>query len=223
MEVSSSKSVEPVLVEPQANKAENHNDAENQSYVNDDYMIGISNVLPSLDQCYEFVAADPSCGAVSTFIGITRNNFQTKEVLSLSYEAYVPMAMKELLNLCTECKMIKYTSIRRIAAVHIIGDCPVGHASVILACSSPHRLEAIQCCEYLINQLKARIPIWKKEIYANDPNAIWKENIEWFQQPHAQQSEQANTSTATEPSTIQLPPSELQSRRVMVRQSDERS
>ena len=186
-------------------------------------MIGISNVLPSLDQCYEFVAADPSCGAVSTFIGITRNNFQTKEVLSLSYEAYVPMAMKELLNLCTECKMIKYTSIRRIAAVHIIGDCPVGHASVILACSSPHRLEAIQCCEYLINQLKARIPIWKKEIYANDPDAIWKENIEWFQQPHAQQSEQANTSTTTEPSTIQLPPSELQSRRVMVRQSDERS
>jgi molybdopterin synthase catalytic subunit len=203
-----------------------HNDSENQTYVNNDYMIGISQVLPSLEQCYEFVAADPSCGAVSTFIGITRNNFQAKEVLSLSYEAYVPMAMKELLKLCTECKIMKYPSIRRIAAVHIIGDCPVGHASVILACSSPHRLEAIQCCEYLINQLKARIPIWKKEIYVHEPNAVWKENIEWFQQqqPDIMESEMDLNTTDTTESTsllhIRPPSSELQPRRIMVRQPD---
>ena len=202
--------------------SEGHNTSENQSYVDDDYMIEISNALPSLQQCYDFVAADPSCGAVSTFIGITRNSFQLKEVLSLSYEAYVPMAMKELLKLCTECKQISYQSIRRIAAVHIIGDCPVGHASVILACSSPHRLDAIQCCEYLINQLKARIPIWKKEIYVNEPNAIWKENIEWFQ--HQQHPKQGPTECeASETTDTTKPPpetTELQSRRVMVRQPD---
>ena len=220
---------------------ENESNSEEQSYTNDDYMIGISKVLPTLEQCYEFVAADPSCGAVSTFVGITRNNFQTKEVLSLSYEAYVPMAMKELLKLCSECKMSKYKSIRRIAAVHIIGDCPVGQASVILACSSPHRLDAIQCCEYLINQLKARIPIWKKEIYVNEPNAIWKENIEWFQQGQQQHPQEEAEQTQKEEelqrerdtdintiiqltermSSLPLPPSsELQSRRIMIRQPD---
>lgn len=218
---------------------ENHhsnNDSDNQSHLDDEYMIGISTVLPTLQECYEFVAADPSCGAVSTFVGITRNNFQNKQVLSLCYEAYVPMAMKELLKLCQECKTMKYTSIRRIAAVHIIGDCPVGHASVILACSSPHRNDAIQCCEYLINQLKARIPIWKKEIYVNEPNAVWKENIEWFQpqQPQVQQEEPADDTnqstttttttstsiTTTEPSVSHIS-SELQSRRIMVRQTDQ--
>jgi molybdopterin synthase catalytic subunit len=208
----------------------NSDDSTNQSYIDDDYMIGISSVLPSLQQCYEFVAAEPSCGAVSTFVGITRNNFQNKQVLALSYEAYIPMAMKELLKLCNECKTMKYTSIRRIAAVHIIGDCPVGYASVILACSSPHRIEAIQCCEYLINQLKARIPIWKKEIYANEPNAIWKENIEWVQ-PHQQSQPQpqeeptnqnATTTTSSSSSSTTEPQSslELQSRRIMVRQTD---
>jgi molybdopterin synthase catalytic subunit len=160
-------------------KSSEHND-ENQSYEDEDYMIAISNVLPTLDVCYQFVANDPSCGAVSTFVGITRNYFDDKQVLSLRYEAYVPMALKELLKLCKECKMDQYTSIRRIAAVHVIGNCPVGQASVILACSSPHRKDAIQGCEYLINQLKARIPIWKQEVYVDDPNSVWKENIEWF-------------------------------------------
>ena len=144
------------------------------------FMVVVSEQLPTLDECYQFVAADPACGAVATFCGITRNNFQGKIVTKLSYEGYQPMAVKELRKLCQEATE-KYSGIQRIAAVHILGECPVGQASVILACSSPHRRESLQCCEFLIDELKARIPIWKLEIYEGDNGCVWKENVEWHE------------------------------------------
>jgi molybdopterin synthase catalytic subunit len=59
------------------------------------YLIKVSESMPSLEECVSFVT-DPSCGAISTFSGITRNNFKGKTVTKLSYEGYVPMAEKEL-------------------------------------------------------------------------------------------------------------------------------
>jgi molybdopterin synthase catalytic subunit len=139
------------------------------------YLIKVSEDLPTLQECSDFVT-DASCGAISTFVGITRDNFKGKQVKKLSYEGYVPMAEKELRKLCEEAST-KY-SICKIAAVHILGDCPVGHASVILACSSPHRRDALHCVEFLIDELKARVPIWKLEVYEGD-DSVWKENVEW--------------------------------------------
>lgn len=144
------------------------------------YLIKVSDDIPTLQECYDFVAAEPCCGAVSTFIGITRNNFQGKIVKKLSYECYVPMAEKEMRKLCDD-SVKKFPSIKRISAVHIVGDCPVGKASVLLCCSSPHRKDSIYCCEYLIDELKARIPIWKLEVYEGDEQSVWKENIEWHE------------------------------------------
>ena len=140
------------------------------------YLIQVSDNLPTLQDCSDFVS-ESSCGAISTFVGITRDNFQNKRVVKLSYEGYVPMAEKELLKLCTEASQ-RY-DVKKIAAVHILGDCPVGEASVILACSSPHRKDALHCVEFLINELKARVPIWKREVYEGDEDSVWKENIEW--------------------------------------------
>ena len=88
------------------------------------------------------------------------------------------MAIKELTSICNDAKG-KYKTVDKLVAVHIIGDCPVGSASVIVGCCSPHRREAIQCTEYLIDELKGRVPIWKKESYVGDDNAVWKENVEW--------------------------------------------
>jgi molybdopterin synthase catalytic subunit len=139
------------------------------------YFIQVSEDLPTLQECYDFVN-DPGCGAVSTFVGTTRDNFQGKKVTKLSYEGYVPMAEKELRKICDDATE-KY-SVSKIAAVHILGDCPVGKASVILACSSPHRRDALRCCEYLIDELKARVPVWKREVYEGD-SSVWKENVEW--------------------------------------------
>jgi molybdopterin synthase catalytic subunit len=144
---------------------------------NERYFIRVSEQLPSLEECSQFVS-DASCGAIATFAGTTRDNFEGKKVSQLSYEGYVPMAEKELRGICDDaCE--KFSGIHKIAAVHILGDCPVGFPSVILACSSPHRRESIHCVEYLIDALKARVPIWKRECYEGDNGSVWKENIEW--------------------------------------------
>mmetsp|Transcript_15483 Transcript_15483/g.34569 ORF Transcript_15483/g.34569 Transcript_15483/m.34569 type:complete len:181 (-) Transcript_15483:47-589(-) len=144
---------------------------------NERFLIKVSGDMPTLEECHSFVNL-PSCGAISSFTGITRDNFQGKTVNHLSYEGYVPMAEKELRKLCDEATS-KFTSIGKIAAVHILGDCPVGSASVILCASSPHRKEAMHCVEFLIDELKAKVPIWKMEVYEGDDGRVWKENIEW--------------------------------------------
>ena len=147
---------------------------------NDDDILNficVSEDLPSLDDCYKFVS-DSACGAVATFTGTTRDNFQGKRVTRLSYEGYIPMAEKELRKTCDDARK-RFPGVHKIAAVHIIGDCPVGQASVILACSSPHRRDSINAIEFLIDELKARVPIWKRECYEGDEGSVWKENIEW--------------------------------------------
>ncbi|GKY93262.1 molybdopterin synthase catalytic subunit [Mayamaea pseudoterrestris] len=141
------------------------------------FFIQVSEQLPILEECYNFVC-DESCGAVATFVGTTRNNFDGKTVTKLCYEAYVPMAVKELQRLCHETRRT-YSGVCKIAAVHVLGECPVGRPSVILAVSSPHRSQALHAVEYLINELKARVPIWKLEVYEGDEVSVWKENVEW--------------------------------------------
>ena len=137
--------------------------------------IQVTEHLPSLQECYS-VANDPGCGAVSAFVGTTRDNFNGKRAQKLSHEGSVPMAGKDLKKLCTEATL-KF-NVAKIATVHVLGACPVGEPSVILACSSPHRRDALHCCEFLIDELKARVPIWKREVYEGD-ESVWKENIEW--------------------------------------------
>jgi molybdopterin synthase catalytic subunit len=145
--------------------------------VGGDYLIRVAEEIPSLEECYNFVS-DDACGAVATFIGVTRNNFNGKVVQKLTYEGYVPMAERELRKVCDDARA-KFPSIRKVAAVHVLGDCPVGSASVIIAASSPHRRDALHSVEFLIDELKARIPIWKLEVYKGDEGSVWKENIEW--------------------------------------------
>ncbi|XP_076757008.1 molybdopterin synthase catalytic subunit-like isoform X1 [Xylocopa sonorina] len=117
----------------------------------------------------------PNCGAVSNFIGITRDNFDNKKVLKLEYEAYEPMALKEMKNICS--KMRSQWNVHHIAMYHRLGEVPVSEASVIIAISSPHREASLKAVEYAINTLKASVPIWKKEIYDTEESQ-WKENRE---------------------------------------------
>jgi molybdopterin synthase catalytic subunit len=139
--------------------------------------IQVSETIPSLQECSNFVS-DDSCGAIATFVGTARNNFQGKTVTKLSYEAYVPMAVKQLATICQEAQT-KYSDVYKIAIAHVLGDCPVGRPSVIVAVSSPHRKQAIHAMEEIVNELKARVPIWKLEVYQGDDSAVWKENLEW--------------------------------------------
>lgn len=117
----------------------------------------------------------PNCGAVSMFIGTTRDNFDGKVVLKLEYEAYESMAKKKMKEIC---KMIRSKwKLGRIAIIHRLGEVPVTEASVVIAISSTHRKEALEAVSETIDALKANVPIWKKEIYQNHESA-WKANKE---------------------------------------------
>jgi len=118
--------------------------------------------------------SDPSCGAISTFIGVTRNHFNNKKVLKLEYEAYKPMAEKELQKICDQIR--SKWDVFHIAMYHKTGEVPIGEASVIIAISSVHRESGLQAVHWAIDELKATVPIWKKEYY--EDGSVWKGNAE---------------------------------------------
>jgi molybdopterin synthase catalytic subunit len=113
-----------------------------------------------VDSLCTFVTS-PQYGAISVFIGTTREFFDDKKVKLLAYECYEEMALSELRKLCHEARHT-YPAIGRIAITHRIGEVPVTEKSVVIATSSPHRADAIKATEFLIDRLKATVPIWKK-------------------------------------------------------------
>ncbi|KAF7991992.1 hypothetical protein HCN44_010793, partial [Aphidius gifuensis] len=136
--------------------------------------VKIQDDVLSVDEITKIVMA-PSCGAVSSFIGTTRDTFNSQEVMKLSYEAYQDMALKKMNVICNEIR--EKWNVFNIAIHHRIGDVPVGEISVVIAVSSVHRNESLKAVEYAIDRLKQTVPIWKKEIYKNQ-QAEWKENKE---------------------------------------------
>lgn len=102
-------------------------------------------------------------------------NGVTKRVLRLDYEAYTPMAILHLQRLAQNARS-KYPSLIKIAIAHRIGVVPIAEESVIIVASSPHRREALEATGWMIDELKATVPIWKKEIY--EDGSTWKENCE---------------------------------------------
>ena len=109
-------------------------------------------------------AQDDGAGAISTFLGITRDTFEGRLVTSLEYEAYEPMAVAALQRICAQAR--SQWELKKVVVQHKLGACPVGHASVFIGVSSAHRRGAIAAAEFVIDTLKASVPIWKKENYA---------------------------------------------------------
>ena len=112
------------------------------------------------------------CGAIITFKGVTRNNFEGKAVKRLEYEAYESMAKLEMRKIATEIK--KKWPGTHISMAHRLGVVAVGECSVAIVVAAPHRDGAYMASRYAIDQLKARVPIWKKEVY--DDGTSWKAN-----------------------------------------------
>lgn len=124
------------------------------------------------------LVTSPTCGAVSVFMGTTRDNFDGKPVVKLEYEAYESMGIKALKQICCDIRE-KWISVENIAIYHRLGIVPVTEASIVIAISSPHREEAIKATEWCINSVKKSVPIWKKEFYGGvDSMPQWKENKE---------------------------------------------
>jgi molybdopterin synthase catalytic subunit len=105
---------------------------------------------------------DNSAGALSVFIGNVRNRGRSGNVSEIYYEAYSEMAEQEMREIENEAQT-KW-GIKKLVAIHRIGNIKVGESSIIIGVSSEHRHEAFEACKYVINNLKTRVPIWKKEI-----------------------------------------------------------
>lgn len=108
-------------------------------------------------------ALSPADGAALLFWGVVRNENDGRAVSSLEYSAYAEMAEREMLRIADEARARFGTG--AIHAVHRIGLLNVGEASVAIAVASPHRAEAYDASRYVIEQLKRRVPVWKREGY----------------------------------------------------------
>jgi molybdopterin synthase catalytic subunit len=109
-----------------------------------------------------------AAGAIALFVGTARNTSSERgdsDVMRLEYEAYVPMAEREMQAIVEE-------AVERFGAVnaivhHRVGTLAIGDAAVVVAVSTPHRAEAFDACRFIIEELKKRVPIWKKEVFVD--------------------------------------------------------
>lgn len=114
------------------------------------------------------------CGAVVTFLGVVRAlSDDERAVRGLSYEAHDAMAVAEFERIAGEAR--ERFGPCECAVAHRTGDLRIGEVAVAVAVAAAHRAQAFDACEYVIDQLKARAPIWKKEHYANGGDE-WIEN-----------------------------------------------
>ena len=109
--------------------------------------------------------ADPACGGYTSFEGLVRNHNEGMSVRHLEYEAFEPLAIKEGERIVAEA--IERFGIEHAACVHRIGDLAIGEMAVWVGAAARHRDEAFRACRYIIDEVKHRVPIWKKEHYQN--------------------------------------------------------
>jgi molybdopterin synthase catalytic subunit len=108
-----------------------------------------------------------SCGAVVLFTGLTRERNRERDVTRLDYEAFEAMAGAEMGRIFARCRETLDGAELRMLVVHRTGTVAVGEPSVAIAVASPHRDAAFQAARFLIDELKASVPLWKKEVYAD--------------------------------------------------------
>lgn len=104
---------------------------------------------------------DEDCGANLLFTGTTRRTTGEMKTEFLVYECYEEMAVKEIQSLCDQAK--SKWPVKKIAVAHRIGQVDVGEVSIAMAVSGPHRKETFAAGEWLIDELKKKVPIWKQE------------------------------------------------------------
>ena len=107
--------------------------------------------------------ADPACGGYAAFEGWVRDENEGRRVRRLEYEAFEALALREGERIIGEART--RFGVTRAACVHRLGELDVGELAVWVGVSAPHRDEAFRACRYIIDEVKHRLPIWKKEHY----------------------------------------------------------
>ncbi len=123
----------------------------------------------NISECIDKVTR-PEAGAISTFIGIAREFTYGKRTLFLEYDAYVPMATKQLARIGEEIK--EEWPNAEVSIAHRIGRLDISDVAVAIAVSTPHRDAAFKASRYAIERIKEIVPIWKKE--------HWEDGTKWI-------------------------------------------
>ncbi len=114
--------------------------------------------------------ADPRDGAAVLFLGVVRNHHQGRAVQRIDYEAYEPMALKELQKITED--VARAHELQRVLVVHRLGRHEIGDASIAVVIGSPHRAPAFEAARQIMDRVKVDVPIWKKEFFEDG-------TIEW--------------------------------------------
>lgn len=115
------------------------------------------------------VVESPERGGIACFVGTVRNHHGGREVLRLEYSAYGPMVEAECGRIVAEAESRWNVA---VSVQHRVGRLEVGDAAVAVVAASPHRDEAFIACRHVIEELKRRVPIWKREYFADG-------SVEW--------------------------------------------
>lgn len=111
-----------------------------------------------------------SSGAIATFVGTVRDTSALRSVTGLEYSAYTGMATREMEAILREALALAAGA--EIVAVHRVGNLAVGEVCVMIAAAHPHRAPAFDACRYVIEEIKKRVPIWKRERFT-DGSSEW--------------------------------------------------
>jgi molybdopterin synthase catalytic subunit len=125
----------------------------------------------------EAIAAveDPAAGAIDIFLGVVRNENKGRDVAYLEYEAYPEMAEKVMADLAEEAK--ERFGLLHCSVMHRTGRLEIGETSLVVAISSAHRAASFEGGRWFVDEIKKRVPVWKKE--------VWTDGEEWIEGPES--------------------------------------
>ena len=123
-------------------------------------------------------ATSADAGGIGVFIGSVRREAAVPEhagdpVVRLEYDVHVDLAERRLSEIAEEAA--SKWGLLRVVAVHRSGTCELGEPSVVVACSAPHRAEALDACRWVIDEIKSTVPIFKREVYAGGSSWVGTE------------------------------------------------
>ena len=129
---------------------------------------------PINDRRLKLALLDDQSGALATFEGWVRNHNNARPVTKLTYYGYEKLAINQGEKLITQAK--QQFDIINVVAIHRIGDLAIGDMAVWIGVTAHHRYPAFDACRWLLDAIKADIPVWKQEFYADSEESLWLSN-----------------------------------------------
>jgi len=146
-------------------------------------LIRVTDEVLRTEEAVAAVAA-PEAGAINVFLGVVRNNNHGRGVSYLVYDAYPEMAEKVMRQIAEEAR--EKFGLINVAVLHRTGRLEIGEASLLITVSGGHRAESFEGGRWLLDEIKKRVPVWKKE--------VWDDGEEWIEGPESLGMQQAPAS-----------------------------